>query len=237
VADKLSEEEIRTKNIEAEQRPVQALPIVQDIMLDLETLGVKDNCPILSIAAIVFNRAQILQDPSLSIESGSQSRNNLHYIDTFRGTFSLLDSIASGCVIEQGTAAWWLKQADRTQLVEAMSYLKPIEDTLIKFKAFLSLHDYGSIWAKSPTFDISLLRSFASIKSFDIGIHFRKEADVRTEVADYPQFDVVKLSKDVVINDSLGNPLRPHDPIYDCIIQIQAVQEVYAKKFATTVKS
>jgi hypothetical protein len=232
VADKLSEEEIRTKNIALNSVIKEPDKPNIDLMVDVETLGVNEGCPILSIAAIAFNRADILQHPMSSITKGKQVRSTVSYYDTFTSTVSLLDCLASGCTIEAGTANWWLKQKDKSQLVQAMAFEESIEDTLMKFKAFINKHDYGSIWAKSPTFDFKLLRALAKIKNIDIGINFRKEADVRTEIIDYPQFDVVKLSESVTIQDSLGNPLRPHDPVYDCIIQIQAITEVYAHKFS-----
>lgn len=208
------------------------LPNIYDMCVDIETLGTKNNSVVLSIAVIFFDRTAILKNPELSVTSDKlQHRSNIDYLDSFHTPVSMLDCLAAGCVIDKGTAEWWKKQKDRVLLVDSMACVEPLQVTMTRLKAFLSTHAYESIWAKSPSFDISILNSLADSCGIDLAIDFRKERDVRTEMQDYPQFDVREISKHLHVTDSLGHEIGLHNPVYDSIIQLHSMQEVYAAKF------
>jgi hypothetical protein len=216
--------------IPQDEGSIPEIPVVTDIMIDLETLGVKPNCPVLAISAITFNRAAIKQQPNLSVLAGPQERTVKDYISYFNSLVSLLDCLAVGCEIEKNTANFWKKQPDRSILVSSMAHKENLAQTLVRLKDFLQ-QPHESTWAKSPRFDISIINSLAEACDVKLDIDFRKEDDVRTEIRDYPQFDVREISKNLTVLDAEGNKLGLHNPDYDCIVQIQAIQEVYAAKF------
>jgi len=210
------------------------VPNSKEVMIDIETLGVEGDSVVLSIAAITFDRTDVLRHPGLSILVETQTITVNEYISSFHSPVSLLDCLAAGCQINKPTAEWWKKQKDRTQLVESMAYTESLHTTMTRLKTYLET-GYDLIWAKSPTFDLTILRSLAKSVGVDLGIDFRKERDVRTEIQDYPQFDVREISKYLTVHNSLGTGISLHNPVYDSVIQIQAIQEVYAAKFTPVV--
>jgi hypothetical protein len=202
---------------------------INDVCVDIETLGIKNNSVVLSIAVIGFDRSAVAKDLNLSILHDTQTRSLLSYYHCFHVPVSMLDCLAAGCQIDKGTAEFWRKQKDRRQLVTSMACEEPLVTTMLHLKDFLNF-GYESIWAKSPSFDIAILRSLAESVGVDLCIDFRKERDIRTETHDYPQFDVREVSKRMVITDGDGEELSLHNPVWDAIVQLQAVQEVYAAK-------
>lgn len=202
---------------------------IWDVCVDIETLGVKNNSVVLSIAVLGFDRSAVAKDPNLSILHDTQTRSLLSYYRCFHVPVSTLDCLAAGCQIDKGTAEFWKRQKDRSQLVASMACEETLVTTMLHLKDFLA-HGYESIWAKSPTFDIAILRSLSESVGVDLGIDFRKERDVRTETHDYPQFDVREVSKHMTIYSPEQEELSLHNPVWDAIVQLQAVQEVYAAK-------
>lgn len=216
-------------NVENESEAGLAQPCIMDAMVDIETLGIKNNSVVLSIAVIIFDRLDAAKYIGHSLTTGEQCRSLTNYTHSFHTPVSMLDCLASGSIIDKGTAEWWKGKKDRSQLVDSMACTESLATTMMRLKEFLE-YGYGSIWAKSPSFDISILRSLSSSVGIDLGIDFRKERDVRTEIQDYPQFDVRQVSKGMTIYNKHGAEIGLHDPVYDAIIQLQAVQEVYAAK-------
>ncbi len=201
-----------------------------DVMIDIETLGVGQDSAVLSIAAVQFNRTDIYDCPNLSITEEQQGRDTEKYPSKFYKPISLLNCLALGCVIDPSTAKFWECQENKEQLGNSLVCNDSVYTVLSQLKTYLDGHCYQNIWAKSPTFDISILRSLGQRVGVDLGIDFRKERDVRTEISDYPRFDVREISKQLKVVDSHNTMLGLHHPLYDCIIQIQAIQEVYALK-------
>lgn len=201
---------------------------IKDIMVDIETLGSKAGCPVLAISAIRFNRAALAGTEIDLTQSLTLNEND--YISSFHSPVSLLDCLAVGCTISAGTAQWWKKQSDRQILIDSMACTEPLSDTLIRLKGFIE-GGYKSIWAKSPTFDLEILKWLAEQVDVDLGIDFRQQDDVRTETRDYPNQDVRALAKRCTVYDAKGNKVGAHNPVCDSVMQIRMVQEVYAQKF------
>ena len=193
-------------------------------MIDLETLGIGSDCVVLSIAAYKFCRKEIIEKSYDHVTIVAKDA------DTFYCTVSLLECLSVGRVIDASTAKFWMRQGDRSQLTQSLECNDSLKHTMAKLKTFLDGANYDEIWAKSPTFDISILKSLSKDCNVDLGIDFRLERDVRTEIADYPQFDVRELSKETTIQDSNNVKLKAHHPVYDCVIQAFALQLAYNQK-------
>ena len=85
-----------------------------DIMLDIETLGLKPGAIVVSIGACVFDRT--------TGEIGGE----------FYRVIDVADSAAHGLTIEAGTAMWWIKQSDEARAV-FFDIVEPLADVAQAF--------------------------------------------------------------------------------------------------------
>jgi hypothetical protein len=137
-----------------------------DIMVDLETLGLKPGSVILSLAAVPFN--------------------------TYRNTpFYKIISIGScreaGLVVDDATLAWWDTQPTPTK-VEAFSGSASLRDVLIEFSRFLdSVEGKPVLWGNAASFDLKLLEAAYEAAGVKVPWDFRSERCYRTLKNIFPQ--------------------------------------------------
>lgn len=167
------------------------------IMIDIETLGVKNTAPILSIAAVEFS----LQDP---IEKPKQFYMNVD-ID------SCLDF---GCRLEMPTIKWWLKRTSEEQLHVTDHDGIPLAIVLLKLQDFIKKFDSKEvrIWGNSARFDLGILSHAYQVCETELPWNHYNELDVRTIVAFNPS----------IKEDQKFKGAR-HNPVNDCLHQIAYV--------------
>lgn len=195
-----------------------------DVMIDLETMGVGDNSPVLAMGAIEFDRYYVnpINVPRVVSTSGEVSYNG--YKSVFSREVSLLDNLVIGRVIEPGTAKFWAQQTDRTIIEKSMSSSVSVASAMSAFTDYLNSLGKAYVWAKSPTFDITILRSLSDKVNIKLPIPYYNERDVRTAM-DAAKLDVKKLDINVTYDQV---PIGLHHPIYDCVVQIEVVQRFFA---------
>lgn len=168
---------------------------VTHVMVDVETLGTKPGCIILSIGAVAFNP-------------------HLNTIDAeFEVNFDPVDSQSRGLTIEASTVLWWLQQGFEARKkvfsqyeVNTQTYPKSkglsaysLPDGMLRFRQFF---DYIAmiksadpksvmVWAKSPQFDLAILEHAMKVAKTPVPWSYRNARDVRTilsvaNVADRP---------------------------------------------------
>lgn len=148
---------------------------MKHIMLDLETLGTKPGCVILSIGAVVFDPFTRLD---LTLPPQQPAPDFYRNIDLF-------SSLMAGLEIEQATVEWWRGQSDEAKQAFTSS-MSPysLRTALIHFSEWLtsveSSIDDIVVWAKSPSFDCAILRAAYRACGIATPWSFRNEADVRT---------------------------------------------------------
>lgn len=180
-------------------------------MIDIETLGTKPGCVILSIGAVAF-------DPLQKYDEGFKySDYNVFYCN-----LTIFDQLLSGLTIEQGTVDWWKIQSP--EAVGALTDPDPISlysgiGRLISW--FDSLGgDRGKVWANSPDFDLAIIEKASEIINFNrIPWSFRDKADLRT----IKHIAQLKLKP----GDEIAYPVRHgthHNALDDCFHQIAVVQ-------------
>jgi hypothetical protein len=124
-----------------------------EVMLDLETLGTKPGCPVLSIGAVFFNR----QTGLLGAE--------------FYCAIYSKDQAARGLVASADTIAWWKEQSAEArtviQLAGKLATSTRMPLALDQFTAFLESSKGGiknvKIWGNGSDFDQPILS-----KCFDV---------------------------------------------------------------------
>jgi hypothetical protein len=169
------------------------------LMLDLETMGKRAGCAIVSIGAVEFN-----------LETGETGRLFYKRVD-------LQSCLDVGLFIDASTLYWWLQQSNiaRLELCKPAEY---IQNVLEKFNSFLvSLGDVN-LWGNGARFDIAILEAayFAIGKGEIIPWNFRNERDVRTLVSFAPE-----------IKENYPFTGIIHDPIDDCKHQIDYCSAIW----------
>lgn len=134
------------------------------VMIDVETLGTRPGCVILSIGAVRFN------------DFGIENR--------FYCNVSREDSLALGFTVDPKTVAWWAEQdeAVRARLAE---HPVPVAVALARLSAFMT-DDRGQVrrdmqvWCQGGSFDFPILQAAYERLSLVAPWHFWQERDSRT---------------------------------------------------------
>ena len=113
-----------------------------DVMLDLETLGTRPECVILTLGAVKFDPYNIEREPGPGL-----------YIRPDAD-----EQIARGREVQEDTLLWWTKQNDEVR-EEALGTegRVPVEQMYKELNKFLV--GVICIWAQGPVFDIAILEN------------------------------------------------------------------------------
>lgn len=140
------------------------------VMIDLETLGLKPGCQIISIGASVLYAHK------------QQGKDTKFYVTIKR------DSRFS---TNPATLAWWSKQPI-SLTYESLENKTQMEDALLKFSEFLKQFDNPKVWGNAASFDLKILEAAYEICGITVPWNFRNELCYRTLKALYPQIPYVK---------------------------------------------
>lgn len=117
------------------------------VMLDLETLGTKPGCVVISAGVVIF-----------SLRRG--------YIAEREFVFSTSDSIRLGLTPEADTVAWWDSQSDAAKVIleRALTKEYPLSVTCNNLTHFITTHagtdtKKWTIWGNGAAFDIPVLEA------------------------------------------------------------------------------
>ena len=160
------------------------------IVLDLETLGINRNAPILSIGMVVICDLKIKAKYYVVLDVAEQEQ-------------------LFGRKADADTEKWWREQLETPegQLAWNISTTAPysVKDGLLGVCKTLSYFEDFSIWGNSNTFDNEILRSLMEAASFHTW-NFRKDRDFRTlkelykEKVPEPEFNGIRH---VAVDDAL----------------------------------
>ena len=118
---------------------------MQNVMLDLETMGTSSDCAIVSIGAVKFDR-------------------DFGIIERFYTTISLQSSMDKGFSISGGTITWWLGQSEEARK-ELKGAKTTIKEALKNFQAWLPKENF-QIWGNGSDFDNVILQN--AFKRFNV---------------------------------------------------------------------
>jgi 3' exoribonuclease, RNase T-like len=177
---------------------------MNDIMLDIETLGTSPGYIVTSFCAIPFH-----------LEGGTSSKN-------FYQSISIRSSLKAGLKIDPDTMIWWMRQSQeaRDNFAGLNHCGKDLKETLLAFSEFLAQFETElTLWGNGNRFDCGILEGAYNALSLSAPWKTKLERDMRTYIMDYEY--VYKPS------DIRGTI---HDPMKDCEYQIDVLQEVYRLK-------
>ena len=125
-------------------------------MIDIETLGTKPGCVILSIGAVEFGDDQLGRE---------------FYIE-----IGLADCQQLGLTIDSETVRWWMGRETKPPV----NGVVPLRSALTMLADELSGWEDKFVWANSPSFDISILEAAYHVTCVDPPWSFRNCRDFRT---------------------------------------------------------
>lgn len=137
---------------------------MDNIMLDLETLGTKPGCVVLSIGAVFFDE------------------NGLG--ETFYAVLNVADCQALGAFVQADTLAWWLRQEPAAQaaLTQALTgENEALSLALLRFAAFcFKGGENVKVWGNGAGFDMPLLMAIYEAARIPLPWKFFNERCYRT---------------------------------------------------------
>ncbi|HBR0754351.1 MULTISPECIES: exonuclease [Klebsiella pneumoniae complex] len=182
------------------------------VMVDLETMGKKNNAPIVAIGAVVF-------DPS----TGSIG-------ESFYKVVCLESSVNWGAVIDPSTVIWWLKQSSEARSAIVNDDAIPLQDALLQFREFVSDNVAGGskkaqVWGNGASFDNSILRSSYDCIAEDYPWEYWNDRDVRT---------MVELGQAISFDPKTTIPFEGsrHNALADAIHQARYVSAIWQRIIA-----
>lgn len=164
-------------------------------MIDIETLGLREDCVITSIAAVPFDLTQgAISVPFYKRIHLSQPGRN----------------------IEQGTFIWWMQQETPSRDAWMKGDKTNLDDALRELSAYIysiGLPEETAMWARGINFDYTILSHAYSQNLMPTPWRYTNLADVRT-------FDAV-VPREVIDNTfKVGSH---HHAVDDCYFQINYV--------------
>ncbi|EIV5828966.1 exonuclease [Klebsiella pneumoniae] len=182
------------------------------VMVDLETMGKKNNAPIVAIGAVVF-------DPA----TGSIG-------ESFYKVVCLESSVNWGAVIDPSTVIWWLKQSSEARSAIVNDDAIPLLDALLQFREFVSDNVAGGskkaqVWGNGASFDNSILRSSYDCIAEDYPWEYWNDRDVRT---------MVELGQAISFDPKTTIPFEGsrHNALADAIHQARYVSAIWQRIIA-----
>ncbi len=135
---------------------------MSDIMLDLESLGTRPDCAILTLGAVKFN-PYVLDD----------------FGETLYFRIDVDEQLALGREVQEDTLQWWMNQAEDVR-EEALGEgdrisLESMYRQLNKFVVGVN-----NIWCQGPAFDIVILENIYRQKGWPTPWQFWQIRDSRT---------------------------------------------------------
>lgn len=164
-----------------------------NVMVDIETLGVRPGSVVLSIGAVQFSDA--------GLGAG------------FYRAIDVFDSLMCGLAVDPETVEWWRKQPPEIRGA-VMNEPHRLEDALRAFAKFIDRRPAEDmVWAKGPDFDLVLLDAAYRAVGLRLPWSYRMARDVRTMVALAPDVEPQQ-------NNAKHNALRDAEYQADHVMRV-----------------
>ncbi|MEQ9938743.1 MULTISPECIES: 3'-5' exonuclease [Pectobacterium] len=139
---------------------------MNNVMIDIETMGANPNAPICSIGAVFFN-------PKTG-ELGEQ----------FYCRVDFENDMLNGAVPDGDTIKWWLRQSSDARAELISDDATPIWGALSAFSDWLTDNAESlktlEVWTNGPSFDCTILKTAFERTDIDVPWNYLNERDVRT---------------------------------------------------------
>ena len=153
-------------------------------------------------------------NPDAPVLSAAVIYFNPHTGETFEYAKFVFDVRQQDRPINFDTMKWWMSQSKEASAHwrEAQTY-----DSLEQFSAFCSRYENVIWWANSPAFDEVIMSHLLRQTGVRVPWNFWAWRDVRT-------------IKSYLFNRTKPNNKNKHDPLDDCLAQIELVHRFYTEQ-------
>ncbi|EML8568137.1 3'-5' exoribonuclease [Escherichia coli] len=173
------------------------------LMIDLETMGINPDAPIISIGAIFFDPQTGDMGPEFS---------------------KTIDLDTAGGVIDRDVIKWWLKQSREAQSAILTDEI-PLDDALLQLREFIAENSgefFVQVWGNGANFDNVILRRSYERQGIPCPWHYHNDRDVRT---------IVELGKAIDFDARTAIPFEGerHNALDDARYQAKYVSAIWQK--------
>lgn len=119
--------------------------------------------------------------------------------------------------IDFETMKWWMNQSQAARAHWEHATFPPIDRELRRFADFCGSYADVTWWGNSPAFDQIIMENIMESFHVEVPWNFWKWRDVRT-------------IKDFLLDGNLPKNKNAHDPIADCVAQIEVVCRFYREQ-------
>lgn len=153
------------------------------IMFDLETLGTKPGCIVLSIGAVLFDQ------------------KGIH--DEFEVHIDPVDAQRYGLTIDPSTVMWWFEQSDEARQAITTPQKTPLDEALTRLDKAFDWKNVTNVWCNGASFDFPILNHVYAVLGRNRGPWaFWNEMDMRTIKNLVPKDKFKKLKTEPTIAHS-----------------------------------
>lgn len=172
---------------------------MNNIMIDLETMGKGRRAAIVAIGAVAFETGTVMVS------------------STFYKRVSLEDCVRLGLEMDASTVMWWMQQPDAARAELADRRTTKLGQALLNFRAWATsvtpnLQDL-QVWGNGATFDNVILRSAFHAAGINCFWPYWGDRCYRTLAALHP--DIPKPEPEI-----------PHHALYDALAQADHAAEI-----------
>lgn len=171
---------------------------MRHLMFDLETLGTKPGCVVLSIGAVQFDNAG-------------------NITGQFHAHIDPVSAVEAGLKIEPETVMWWLDQEKKAQEALLQADKHPLADAV---NAFIDTFEWRDmkVWANGASFDFPILTAAIEAVGLKAPWAYYNEMDYRT-MRNIIGKDELRLLRVL--------PEIAHDALCDARAQVQTLSNIF----------
>ena len=192
------------------------------IVLDLETMGTRQDAAIIEIGMVIFNH--------MSEEGGTPN-----LIDQWSSAVNLESAMKHGGTTNAGTIEWWL-DTDRTEARDnwmsspKMALHVALNGVAVRIRDYSAIEPLPLIWGNGVNFDNAILKSAYERLEVKVPWSYKQDADFRT---------LKLLYKDVVPEPAfVGTPhVALDDARHEAVWLSMILRYIYGKEEAKTMGS
>lgn len=192
--------------------------IQKHFVVDLETLGLRENAVVLSLGAVVFTFEHYWTIEQLRQQS-------------FYCKFNVDEQIALKREIDESTLEFWTKQDSETIEMNVKPSDKDVslKEGLTQFSKFLKQCEYdwktSFLWSRGVAFDFPKIESLYECIEMRLPFNSKKQRDIWTYI------DCLTGSNDgqyILQNNYEGKrDLIKHHALSDCLLDVLVINEIF----------